>query len=646
MATLYVKNPNYNPLDPKSLRYVSDGEAQNQAGVKAMSLNEAFAPFTSALGDIFKPFTASSFYTPLPQNATVTPTNKLGTPTVNYTSGQNTPVNNARGVEATKALGATNAVPATGQPATTPASSANHVIQAGDTLSAIAARYGTTVQALAQANGISNPDRIQVGQVLNLTGNGTPKGAGNAPATNGAGGAAPIQTPTGALTPQEIAKLAKQAGEAGMSASEFMSILNANSGANTAQVEDIRTKLGIPNLVDEAFKTPTKSTIDQYKELYDIAGLRDIQTKISEVDASINSKRADLVKATGEINNNPWISQATRAGRLKNLQELAYADINNDIERKNQYLDIYDKGVNEVEKQLGFITADRQEERGLTVDKLNYLLNEAERIQKGIEQDSVTGGLRNIPDFLQGTLNRESTAQARELEQIRANKASSGGGASGANILDLILGGGGSNDVISASAGGKATTDTFRTSYEKTLNTLYQLSDLGKAFDTYKEKEGKTGVFGTSSADKDLTAPIMGIIRSANPYDTKAQQIKAQLTALVPNLARGVYGEVGVLTDQDIANYTKTLPNLKSTKEVRDALLAISAKSVYRALENKLLVQAKGGVDVSGYATDLTQMRTLTDNLLQSAGVPTESIGGGGANYSSADQSYVKSLGL
>ena len=43
-----------------------------------------------------------------------------------------------------------------------------YVVQYGDTLSAIAARYGTTVSAICQLNGISNPNYIQVGQVLRL----------------------------------------------------------------------------------------------------------------------------------------------------------------------------------------------------------------------------------------------------------------------------------------------------------------------------------------------------------------------------------------------------------------------------------------------------------------------------------------------
>jgi LysM repeat protein len=45
-----------------------------------------------------------------------------------------------------------------------------HTVRAGDTLSDIARRYGTSWQVLARVNGITNPDRIMPGQVLRLAG--------------------------------------------------------------------------------------------------------------------------------------------------------------------------------------------------------------------------------------------------------------------------------------------------------------------------------------------------------------------------------------------------------------------------------------------------------------------------------------------
>lgn len=54
------------------------------------------------------------------------------------------------------------------KPAPSPAPSGTYIVKAGDTLGAIAARYGTTYQYLAKINNISNPNLIYVGQVIRV----------------------------------------------------------------------------------------------------------------------------------------------------------------------------------------------------------------------------------------------------------------------------------------------------------------------------------------------------------------------------------------------------------------------------------------------------------------------------------------------
>ena len=46
----------------------------------------------------------------------------------------------------------------------------SYTVKAGDTLSDIAKKYGTTYQELARINGIADPNKIRVGQVLKLPG--------------------------------------------------------------------------------------------------------------------------------------------------------------------------------------------------------------------------------------------------------------------------------------------------------------------------------------------------------------------------------------------------------------------------------------------------------------------------------------------
>jgi len=47
-------------------------------------------------------------------------------------------------------------------------SGATYKVKSGDTLSAIAARFGTTVRVLVELNGITDPSRLKIGQVIKL----------------------------------------------------------------------------------------------------------------------------------------------------------------------------------------------------------------------------------------------------------------------------------------------------------------------------------------------------------------------------------------------------------------------------------------------------------------------------------------------
>lgn len=66
-----------------------------------------------------------------------------------------------------KGSGSTPSAPAS--PEKEPVKGGTYVVQSGDTLTAIAARFGTTVVELARINGIANVNLIHVGDVLKLS---------------------------------------------------------------------------------------------------------------------------------------------------------------------------------------------------------------------------------------------------------------------------------------------------------------------------------------------------------------------------------------------------------------------------------------------------------------------------------------------
>ena len=73
------------------------------------------------------------------------------------------------------------AIPGTTAASSTPSSGSSHVVQRGENLYRIALRYGTTVQALALANNLSNTSLIYAGQRLVISGGGSSSPAPSSP---------------------------------------------------------------------------------------------------------------------------------------------------------------------------------------------------------------------------------------------------------------------------------------------------------------------------------------------------------------------------------------------------------------------------------------------------------------------------------
>lgn len=150
-------------------------------------------------------------------------------------------------------------------------------------------------------------------------------------------------------------------------------------------------------------------------------------------------------------------------------------------------------------------------------------------------------------------------------------------------------------DVLESSRGTKELNGTQITSIEKTLQAIDGIQDLQEIIE------------GVS------TGPIIGLLKSKNPYDDTARQIKAKLTSIIPNLARGVYGEVGVLTDNDVRLYQQTLPNLTSTADQQKLILDMTLRSIQRGLETKLQTYARSGRDVSNFTNILDQLESMQE---------------------------------
>jgi hypothetical protein len=244
-------------------------------------------------------------------------------------------------------------------------------------------------------------------------------------------------------------------------------------------------------------------------------------------------------------------------------------------------------------------TLSAKDQQALNIDWYNAQTARM-RAESELEDGGATGGATGIVErdaqaIMQGTMNLQDVSTKNNY---RAKV-----GAELARLQQEALA---KNDLVgvmkASAAYDKEPSDTFLTSMEKTQTTLSQIGTLAENI-----KNMKTG-------------PIVGAFRSKNPWDTKAQVIKAELNSIVPNLARGVYGEVGVLTDNDIKVYSQTLPNLTSTEDIRNAILYITVDQIKKNVEIKIRNQAAGQRDMSGYAGLYSELKKTADGILSQIG--------------------------
>jgi hypothetical protein len=100
--------------------------------------------------------------------------------------------------------------------------------------------------------------------------------------------------------------------------------------------------------------------------------------------------------------------------------------------------------------------------------------------------------------------------------------------------------------------------------------------------------------------------PISGRVLATNPYDADVQILQKYLTALVPTIARGVYGEVGVLTEADVNNYKQLIPNITQDPANAKATLEFLKRDLQRAKKNKLDIWEATNFDIQGLKKFIT----------------------------------------
>ena len=339
----------------------------------------------------------------------------------------------------------------------------------------------------------------------------------------------------------------------------------------------------------------TKNNIeDIIKSISKLYGFDDINKEMETLD----NEKIDELKS---VSDNPWLSESLRSRES--------ASIETKYEQKRDAL------VNRLRVQgdtMGRAIDIYYKEKSFQQETLSRMLNfrdaELDRQSKQSQQD-----FQNRIALEQLELDRLSTQSLINKRETISGSGGEVGGKGLASTLDTtsptyLF------DLMDSTVGRKAPNqiETLRP-IQKSIAVINQLSDLQK------------------SISNTVTDPILGLMRQYNPYDFDVRAIQSQLQAVVPNLARGVYGEVGVLTDQDIKNYIQTLPNIRGTEEQNKFVMGMTLRTVQRNLESQLETLASAGYDISGFKNQYQKVLNTTQQIEKELGV------GSGKNISESD---------
>jgi LysM repeat protein len=175
--------------------------------------------------------------------------------------------------------------PAQSSSVTTSSSGGGYVVQPGDTLSGIAARYGVSVDALASANGLDPAGILPAGDTLSVSG-GSSSSAGEAATTSTTpASSAGAQPTTESVSPSSVGSIAAQNG---VSSSLVQAIADQESGFNNNMVSStgatgvmqiepgtwnyIQNNLGAPTLAPSSATDNVRGGVLLLRSLLDQTG--------------------------------------------------------------------------------------------------------------------------------------------------------------------------------------------------------------------------------------------------------------------------------------------------------------------------------------------------------------------------------------
>lgn len=554
-----------------------------------------------------------------------------------------------------------------------------HTVRVGDTISGIAQKLGVPISAVSGFRS-NDPNVIFPGEILTIQApqetpqapSAAPPAAPQAPEPQAPGGVAPhtpplaapaespqapvqpVQPPTQPPvtqppTPQTFKRIFKTPSgvEVPMDLSPEADALLGGEATRTQpvtppeiekQTENFFSQFGVAT--DElkiGFKLNPSLTLSYLvKQVMEATGLPDVRTNITNISKEIESLANERDAEIAVIQENPWKSAGSKQQLIQKITDRYEKKIANRTDRltlmQNAYQDARQQAQFAATTAINLYDKERTFQQKQLEDTLN-------RAEKAAEIERKQAGETRAAGFKERELKLKEGEIDYSIQDIGGRTIRFGFDATGKQVSKIDLGPAKAEGVpakvgevgvdIISEKGVKLEYGTPEyvverlktTSGSKTKPVASEREQLGKFANVVALTDNIM-----QSLDKTTNDPIIGYLKSLNPYSFDARAVNAQVTALVPSVARALYGEVGVLTDTDIERYLTTLPNIRSTTEQNKFIASMTLTNAKRAYEQTLLNLANSNINVAGFVDSYKNLTEKLDKIEKDLEVGKEII--------------------
>ena len=168
--------------------------------------------------------------------------------------------------------------------------------------------------------------------------------------------------------------------------------------------------------------TSNLNLMDEQKKLYDASGITQLQTTIAGIQASIDNMKAEADKRRAEVNENPFLSESSRVGRIRKIDDMLNDTLQSEEAKLANYNTQVTQKQNEINEKLGLITKQFDIDRVVrqdNIDLFNTLLASGALNTASAQDLGNLSAQTGLPiSFIQSAVEKATKAEVQIEKQV------------------------------------------------------------------------------------------------------------------------------------------------------------------------------------------------------------------------------------